>query len=186
MRCAVHKTALYSALSQAPPEVRHISGQHIKEFKDFLARYPEDFVVKEEIVYLSEYEGKITTTFREPEEYKVDPVVTNQFLAFFRETVDQRGPLHVDQLFELVTNQFNMELWATLFKTPQDLLTFLKIYSHLFHVQASMITLVPAKQYSPVPAPATLAQPRHNQNLQTLPQPGPPRRADTASPKAPT
>ena len=166
--------------------MRHISGQHIKEFKDFLARYPEDFVVKEEIVYLSEYEGKITTTFREPEEYKVDPVVTNQFLAFFRETVDQRGPLHVDQLFELVTNQFNMELWATLFKTPQDLLTFLKIYSHLFHVQASMITLVPAKQYSPVPAPATLPQPRHNQNLQPLPQPGPPRSADTASPKAPT
>ena len=50
--------------SQAPPEVRHISGQHVKEFKDFLARYPEDFVVKEEIVYLREYEGKITTTFR--------------------------------------------------------------------------------------------------------------------------
>ena len=50
--------------SQAPPEVRHISGQHVKEFKDFLSRYPEEFVVKEEIVYLREYEGKITTTFR--------------------------------------------------------------------------------------------------------------------------
>ena len=134
--------------SQAPPEVRHISGQHVKEFKDFLARYPEDFVVKEEIVFLKEYEGKITTTFKESEEFKIDPVVTNQFLTYFRETVDQKGPLHIDQLFELVTNHFNINLWATLFKTPQDLCTFLKIYSHLFHVQANMITLVPHKPYS--------------------------------------
>ena len=30
--------------SQAPPEVRHISGQHVKEFKDFLARlYQRNF-----------------------------------------------------------------------------------------------------------------------------------------------
>ena len=142
--------------SQAPPEVRHISGQHVKEFKDFLARYPEEFVVKEEIVYLREYEGKITTTFRktwdrsinvwyltigplcdlvqililhkifimnvyprECEEYKIDPIVTNQFLTFFRETVDQKGPLHVDQLFDMVTNHFNINLWSTIFKTPQ-------------------------------------------------------------------
>ena len=76
--------------SQAPPEVRHISGQYVKEFRDFLARYPEDFVVKEEIVYLREYEGKITTTFRESEEFKIDPIVTNQFLTFFKETVDQK------------------------------------------------------------------------------------------------
>ena len=136
--------------SQAPPEVRHISGQHVKEFKDFLSRYPEEFVVKEEIVYLKEYEGKITSTFREPDEYKVDPVVTNQFLQFFRESIDQKGPLHVDQLFELVTNHFNVDLWSTLFKTPQDLCTFLKIYSHLFHVQANMITIVPQKSYAPV------------------------------------
>ena len=74
---------------------------------------------------------------RESEEFKIDPIVTNQFLTFFRETVDQKGPLHVDQMFELVTNHFNINLWSTLFKTPQDLSTFLKIYSHLFHVQVS-------------------------------------------------
>jgi len=136
--------------SQAPPEVRHISGQHVKEFKDFLARYPEEFVVKEEIVFLKEYEGKITSTFKEPDEYKVDPVVTNQFLQFFRETIDSKGSLHVDQLFELTSNHFNVDLWSTLFKTPQDLCTFLKIYSHLFHVQANIITLVPQKSYAPV------------------------------------
>ena len=56
---------------------------------------------------------------RECEEYKIDPIVTNQFLTFFRETVDQKGPLHVDQLFDMVTNHFNINLWSTIFKTPQ-------------------------------------------------------------------
>ena len=89
--------------SQAPPEVRHISGQHVKEFRDFLARYPEDFVVKEEIVYLREYEGKITTTFRESEEFKIDPIVTNQFLTFFRETVDQKvGIIYIINICERI------------------------------------------------------------------------------------
>ena len=92
--------------SQAPPEVRHISGQHVKEFRDFLARYPEDFVVKEEIVYLREYEGKITTTFRETEEFKIDPIVTNQFLTFFRETVDQKVVIiYIINIFERVKSQ---------------------------------------------------------------------------------
>jgi len=151
--------------SQAPPEVRHISGQHVKEFKDFLARYPEEFVVKEEIVFLKEYEGKITSTFREPEEHRIDPVVTNQFIQFFRETVDARGPLHVDQLFELVSNHFNIDLWSTLFKTPQDLLTFLKIYSHLFHVQASIITLVPQKPYTNQPSVRPINQPEPSNQM---------------------
>lgn len=131
--------------SQAPPEVRHISGQHVKEFRDFLDRYPEEFVVKDEIVYLKEYEGKITNTFKEAEEYKIDPAVTNQFLQFFREMVDSKGPISVESLFEVVTNQFNVELWSTLFKTPLDLTTFLKIYSHLFHVEAHIVTLVPQR-----------------------------------------
>ena len=85
---------------QAPPEVRHISGQHAKEFRDFLAKYPDEFVVKEEIVYLKEYEGNITNTFTEEEDLpKIDPMVTNQFIQFFREKIDSHGQIHVDQLF---------------------------------------------------------------------------------------
>ena len=73
-----------------------------------------------------------------------------------------QGPLHVDQLFELVTNHFNINLWSTLFKTPQDLSTFLKIYSHLFHVQANIVTLVPHKPYAPTAAPTTTTAARSN------------------------
>ena len=44
--------------SQAPPEVRHVSGQHVKEFRDFLAKHSETFVVRDDdIIYLKKYEG---------------------------------------------------------------------------------------------------------------------------------
>jgi len=136
--------------SQAPPEVRHISGQHVKEFRDFLAKYPEEFVVKEEIVFLKEYEGKITNTFREVEEVRIDPVLTNQFIQFFRERIELSGHINVEQLFNLAVNQFGHESCGSLFKTPVDLVTFLKIYSHIFHVQNSSITLVPQRGFMPV------------------------------------
>ena len=57
-------------------------------------------------MYLKEYEGKITNTFREAEDgegHKVDPAVTNRFLQFFREAVDSRGPMSVESLFEVLT-----------------------------------------------------------------------------------
>ena len=45
--------------SQAPPEVRHVSGQHVKEFRDFLAKHSETFVIRgdDDIIYLKKYEG---------------------------------------------------------------------------------------------------------------------------------
>jgi len=136
--------------SQAPPEVRHISGQHVKEFRDFLAKYPEEFVVKEEIVYLKEYEGKITNTFTEVEEVRIDPVITNQFIQFFREKIEVNGQIHIEQLFNLSVRQFGEAASGNLFKNPTDLSTFLRIYSHLFHVQNSVITLVPQRAFLPV------------------------------------
>jgi len=54
--------------SQASPEVRHISGQHVKEFRDFLLRYPETFVVGEETVVLKEWEGREPQPFHELEQ----------------------------------------------------------------------------------------------------------------------
>ncbi|KAG0728842.1 Egalitarian [Chionoecetes opilio] len=66
--------------SQASPEVRHVSGQHVKEFRDFLVRYPEVFVVREETVILKEYEGAAPQPFKELEVPKIDPVLTQQKL----------------------------------------------------------------------------------------------------------
>lgn len=128
--------------SQASPEVRHISGQHIREFRDFLCRYPEAFIVTEETVMLKEYEGKEPRPFQELEEIQVDSATTARLVNFFKQCINMKGPLLVDQLFHHVGTFFPEEFWSPLFKTSQDLLTFLKMHSHLFHVQSNLVTNV--------------------------------------------
>lgn len=128
--------------SQASPEVRHISGQHIREFRDFLCRYPEAFIVTEETVMLKEYEGKEPRPFQELEEIKVDSATTTRLVNFFKQCINMKGPLLVDQLFHHVGTFFPEEFWSPIFKTSQDLLTFLKMHSNLFHVQSNLVTNV--------------------------------------------
>lgn len=52
------------------------------------------------------------------------------------------GPILVDQLFHLVTTKFPQEQWYSMFKTPSDLSTFLKLFSNCFHVQTNLVTLL--------------------------------------------
>lgn len=128
--------------SQASPEVRHISGQHAREFRDFLCRYPEAFVVKDDCVVLKEYEDKEPQPFCELEQIKVDPEVTSGLLNFFSQCIEVKGPMLVDQLFHNVASRFPNEEWSCIFKTPQDLSTFLKMHSDAFQVQSNLVTLV--------------------------------------------
>jgi exonuclease 3'-5' domain-containing protein 1 len=128
--------------SQASPEVRHISGQHIREFRDFLCRYPEAFIVSEETVVLKEYEGKTPQPFHELEVVKVDSAVTTQLINFFQQCIDMKGPLLIDQLFYYVETFFSEDMYSSIFKTPQDLSTFLRMHSNLFHVQSNLVTIV--------------------------------------------
>ncbi|CAB0002986.1 unnamed protein product, partial [Nesidiocoris tenuis] len=128
--------------SQASPEVRHISGQHIREFRDFLCRYPDDFIVTEETVMLKEYEGREPVPFHELETVQVDSAATNRLVNFFKQCIEMKGPLIVEQLFHHVETFFPEEVWSPIFKTPQDLSTFLKMHSNLFNVQSNLVTLV--------------------------------------------
>jgi exonuclease 3'-5' domain-containing protein 1 len=75
----------------------------------------------------------------------VDPAVTAQLLGFLSQCVETKGPLLVDQLFHAVTSScIPQDQWASMFKTPQDLSTFLKMHSDVFHVQANLVTLISA------------------------------------------
>lgn len=129
--------------SQASPEVRHISGQHLKDFKDFLSRYPETFVVTEENVMLVEYIGSERQPFRELEEVKVDVKVTNNLLLFCKEMVRDKGPMLVDQLFHNMLSEFPDDIWCSVCKTASDLSTFLKMHSDMFEIKSNLISLCP-------------------------------------------
>lgn len=70
--------------SQASPEVRHISGQHFREFKDFLMKYPDAFVVTEDNVVLKEFEGMKAEPFKELGKlYLNNLMYNNHFLKNF-------------------------------------------------------------------------------------------------------
>lgn len=128
--------------SQASPEVRHISGQHVKEFKDFLCKYPEAFLVNEDSVILKEYEGREPQPFHELEDVKLDPTVTYRLLDFFKKCIEVKGPMLVDQLFHHVISFFPQDVWSSMFKTAQDLMTFLKMHSNMFNVQSNLVSLI--------------------------------------------
>uniref|UniRef100_T1P7J1 Exonuclease n=1 Tax=Musca domestica TaxID=7370 RepID=T1P7J1_MUSDO len=131
--------------SQASPQVRHISGQHIKEFTEFLLKHPDTFHVVDDHVVLVGCEDMTDLPARDRlhlPQTNIDTRATQQMLDFFAQCIEMKGPIMVDQLFHLVTTNFPQEQWLRMFKTPSDLMTFLRLFSDCFHIQANLVTLL--------------------------------------------
>lgn len=132
--------------SQASPQVRHISGQHIREFTEFLLKHPDTFqVVDGENVVLvgCENEEDVPPSERlHLPNSAIDTQATQQLLDSFAQVIEIKGPIIVDQLFHMVTSNFPQEQWFQLFKNPADLKTFLKLFSDCFHIQSNLVTLL--------------------------------------------
>lgn len=154
--------------SQASPQVRHISGklliwkknaahfrycyncerisgQHIKEFTEFLSKHPDTFEVLDESVLLVGCEDlqdvPISERLHLPQP-SIDTKATQQILDFLVQWIELNGPTLVDRLFHLVTSNFRQDHWFSMFKTPNDLSTFLKLFSDCFHIQSNLVTLL--------------------------------------------
>ncbi|XP_017839229.1 uncharacterized protein LOC108597276 [Drosophila busckii] len=131
--------------SQASPQVRHISGQHIKEFTDFLMKHTDTFKVVDDYVMLVGCENMTDLPARDRlhlPQSNIDTRGTQQMLDFFAQCIEMKGPLLVDQLFHLLTLNFPQDQWLRMFKTPGDLSSFLKLFSDCFHIQANLVTLL--------------------------------------------
>lgn len=128
--------------SQASPEVRHISGQHIKEFRDFLIRYPDDFNVTEETVVLKSYSKWKSTELHFQPNVDIDPEITQNLLDFFAQCINVKGPMLVEQLFQLVSCNLPENMWNHLFNTPNHLTSFLRLFTDSFHIQSNIVTLI--------------------------------------------
>lgn len=72
----------------------------------------------------------------------IDTKATQQILDFFVQWIELKGPTLVDQLFHLVTSNFRQDNWFSMFKTSNDLSTFLKLFSDCFHIQSNLVTLL--------------------------------------------
>uniref|UniRef100_A0A1B0C935 Putative exonuclease n=1 Tax=Lutzomyia longipalpis TaxID=7200 RepID=A0A1B0C935_LUTLO len=80
--------------SQASPQVRHISGQHIKEFTDFLSKHPDTFTVIDEHVMLVETDDlkdiPVGERLHLPQP-SIDTIATQQLLDFFAHWIENKG-----------------------------------------------------------------------------------------------
>ncbi|KAJ8931756.1 hypothetical protein NQ314_015288 [Rhamnusium bicolor] len=133
--------------SQASPEVRHVSGQHFHEFREFLIKHPEAFNVddEKETVILADF-----TTVKShcpPElhfqpDVKIDPQETQTLLDFLAQCIEVKGPILVEQLFQIVSCNLPESMWSNLFNTPTHLTSFLRLFSDSFHIQSNLVTLL--------------------------------------------
>ncbi|XP_038217387.1 egalitarian protein homolog [Zerene cesonia] len=134
--------------SQASPQVRHISGQRIKEFKEFLMKHPDTFQIIEDNVVLVSDNHRRDNAHSNSEQFHNLPVANintdtaQQLLDYVAQCIEAKGPVMVDQLFHLIVSRFPQEYWYQMFKTPADLSAFLKLFSDSFHVQSNLVTLI--------------------------------------------
>ena len=139
--------------SQASPEVRHVSGQHFHEFREFLLKHPDTFTVddEKETVVLTNY-----TAVRShcPQELhfqpvvKIDPETTQTLLDFLAQCIEVKGPILVEQLFQIVSCNLPESMWTNLFNTPAHLTSFLRLFADSFHIQSNLVTLLQAPKVS--------------------------------------
>lgn len=123
----------------------HFVGQHIKEFTEFLSKHTDTFHVVDDHVVLVGCEDMADLPARDRlhlPQTNIDTRGTQQMLDFFAQCIEMKGPIMVDQLFHLVTTNFPQEQWLRMFKTPSDLMTFLRLFSDCFHIQANLVTLL--------------------------------------------
>ncbi|XP_065168308.1 uncharacterized protein egl [Atheta coriaria] len=133
--------------SQASPEVRHVSGQHFHEFREFLLKNPESFLVNDEnetvvLKNFATFAPKTNTHLNFDVKVDVDPQQTQSLLDFFAQCIDVKGPILVEQLFQVVSCTLPEERWSNLFNTPQHLTSFLRLFADSFHIQANLVTLL--------------------------------------------
>ncbi|KAH8401856.1 hypothetical protein KR009_008268 [Drosophila setifemur] len=153
--------------SQASPQVRHISGQHIKEFTDFLMKHTDVFKVTDDYVMLVGCEDMTDLPARDRlhlPQSNIDTRGTQQMLDFFAQCIEVKGPLMVDQLFHLLTTNFPQDQWLRMFKTPGDLSSFLKLFADCFHIQANLVTLLQKPKLSDTHIQQAQAQTREQFN----------------------
>ncbi|XP_070397456.1 egalitarian protein homolog isoform X1 [Dermacentor albipictus] len=132
--------------SQATPEIRHVSGQHGREFRDFLAKHSDVFVVKEEHVVLRsvlQNAAQGDAVIKVAEEAPLDSGLRDQLTCIFEAFLRSRGgSASLDALYGHLTSRFSRDTYSRMMQSPQDLSAFLRMNTHRFQIQASVVTLL--------------------------------------------
>ncbi|KAH9426832.1 hypothetical protein DERP_002932 [Dermatophagoides pteronyssinus] len=145
--------SLFGHRSQASSEIRHVSGQNVKEFREFLETYSSIFVVRDDYVVLKsvldqlEQDGHNDRLRRMPEEIQHDPYLMQQLVQDLEDKVyslteTYSNKISIDLLYNSMQSKEQLPaLWNDFIKVPTDLITFLHMNSRIFLVQGQMVSL---------------------------------------------
>lgn len=154
--CVFQIKSLLGHRSQAAPEVRLVSGRHLKEFCEFLQSKPEYFVVEgdrvrlknlpeptEEVVELDD-EGKplagvkakqAAVDFLRGVLEKVSPNELNNSAKLFQ---NEDTPIPLDAFYKRFCERYPHSVRQEVATNPKELLAFLKLNRNIFFIRSNV------------------------------------------------
>ncbi|CDW52966.1 hypothetical protein TTRE_0000122801 [Trichuris trichiura] len=131
--------------SQASPDIRFVSGCHLRDFANFLACHPNAFVLVGDRVCLKEaldvapgkgdldgVNGELLTEAQAAE-------ITLEFLRSFVEP--QESPISLEVLYREFCNRFPLSVRKHVATNPKELMQYLKTMRHIFFIRSNKVSL---------------------------------------------
>ncbi|KAF7638187.1 3'-5' exonuclease domain-containing protein [Meloidogyne graminicola] len=136
--------------SQAAPEIRLVSGRHLKEFAEFLASQTDHFIVEGDRVRLANMKEPLIC----PNEFIDEegrPLVGHKAklaaIEFMKSVLEQNEeqPYPLDLFYKKFCEHFPHHIRQEIATNPKELLMFLKLNRHLFFIRSNKVQLVKNK-----------------------------------------
>uniref|UniRef100_A0AC35U8U0 3'-5' exonuclease domain-containing protein n=1 Tax=Rhabditophanes sp. KR3021 TaxID=114890 RepID=A0AC35U8U0_9BILA len=135
--------------SQAAPEVRLVSGRHLKEFCEFLSSQVDYFVVEGDRVRLKNMPEPSNGAVELDEDgNELSGIRAKQVaLDFLRNVLEQNDeqPIPLDSFYQRFCERFTHAVRQQVATNPKELLQFLKLNRNVFFIRSNKVSLVKNK-----------------------------------------
>lgn len=132
--------------SQAAPEVRLVSGRHLKEFVEFLAAQVDHFVVEGDRVRLKRMPEPSEEAVELDDEGKpLAGIKAKQAAVDFLKGVleqNEEAPIPLDAFYRRFCERFPHAVRQEVATNPKELLQFLKLNRNIFFIRSNKVSLV--------------------------------------------
>ncbi|MCP9265909.1 Exonuclease 3'-5' domain-containing protein 1 [Dirofilaria immitis] len=132
--------------SQAAPEVRLVSGRHLKDFCEFLQSQSDHFVVEGDRVRLKNMPEPSNAGIELDDEGKPLAGIKAKQAAveYLRSIVEQNDeqPIPMDAFYQKFCDRFSHTIRQEVATNPKELLQFLKLNRNVFFIRSNKVSLV--------------------------------------------
>lgn len=135
--------------SQAAPEVRLVSGRHLKDFCEFLQTQSDYFVVEGDRVRLKNMPEPSNAGIEMDDEGRPLAGVKAKQAAveFLKSVVEQNDdqPIPMDVFYQKFCDRFSHTVRQEVATNPKELLQFLKLNRNVFFIRSNKVSLVKSR-----------------------------------------